>query len=64
VRKTELKSRSISFKLLQYHVIFHTDLISSLLDPRLDDPESTKTRWSWINFNPSWYIRPKDFKGI
>jgi len=45
VRKIELKIRYISFKLLQYHVIFHlrsyTDLISSLLDLRHVDPGST-----------------------
>jgi len=43
VRKIELKSRSISFYFLQYHVIlsFILIFISSLLDPRLVDPGST-----------------------
>jgi len=40
VRKTELKSTSISFWLFQYRVIFHLYWFN-LLDPRLVDPGST-----------------------
>jgi len=40
--KNWTKSRSISFYHVQYRVIFlYTDLISSLLDPRLVDPGLT-----------------------
>jgi len=42
VRKTELKSKSISFNsfnIMSYFI--YIDLISSLLDPRLIDPGST-----------------------
>jgi len=42
VKKTEPKSHFTSLKIMSYFI--YTDLISSLLDPRLVDPGSTLIR--------------------
>jgi len=55
MRKTELKSRSISFYSFNVMSSFiYTDLISNLLD--------LKTRYSWINFDLRWCIRSLHFE--